>query len=818
MALYAGVELPGHPDPVNVAKLDRLPLRMIGDMQRFGFKIDPPHFAELSSRLQARQQALRKEIANEIPPKALDRFVEVLAATDNEDDDSDSDAVVDDSGLFNVESSKRVAELLYDTLRLDLTAGVKVKKTKGGDRLSTGKKTLEQLKRAHPVVPLILEYRECSKLDGTYARAMPRRAVLHPKGPDCPRCGRKHWEDEWRVHTQLLTTRTATGRTASKNPNLGNIPGRSALGREIRAGFIPSVGHVICQRDWAQIELRLMADRSGDSTMIEVYQADGDIHVRTAMGTFEISDPEKVDKLLHRAPSKNTNFAVCIAGGQKVLTDRGLIPIERVGYHDRVWDGQEFVFHQGVICQGFKEVIEYDGLTATPDHKVWLKDGTVSTLEGARSARRQLAHTEVGGIAIRFLETELGRNPPARPTSRKVHLRDMRGMWTYARSDVEQFVAEKNNELYLQENLSRSTLHNAFEEMAGHPSAMQQPKQRVVPKLWRTWHRVQVWLRERVSRLRFKETPTSFLQKSGHWQEEQRRPLREGQSTAGDPESELTQQALKSVRGVSRAFGYARGLVRPAETRLSRLQAQPNTHTQFGCSWGSVAGNTPKNPTETLEKEGKKYAWVFDILNAGPRRRFTVSGRLVSNCYLITGAGLLDLMASTFATAGQPMPDYMTERWCNDFIEKWFGLYPGVKKYLSSEEEKARRYGIVWTATGRVRRIPEARSCHPWIQDAGVRQGCNHGIQGYSADLMKLAMGELDERLASLREYGVQSFCLMSIYDELLVEAPEDDALTVSACMETVMDNVLLDRQTGSLLCKVPIKSDGSILTRWNKN
>lgn len=498
MALFGGVQLPNKPDPENVRRLDLLPVPMVRKMMRNGFRIDPPHFAALSSRLQSRMSDLRHDITSEIPPDALDRFVELSGMGDGEDDTPDDEVLEQADYTFNVESSKKMAELLYDVFRLQFTAGVKVKKTKSGERLSTGKKTLEQLKREHPIVPLILEYRECSKLDGTYAQSMPRRAKLHPKGPDCPLCGRFHYSEERRVHTQITLTRTATGRTASKNPNLGNIPTRTKLGQEIRAGFVASDGHVIVQRDWAQIELRLLADQSGDPTMLDVYARDGDIHLETAMRTFDIPSPELVDKLLHRAPSKNTNFAVC---------------------------------------------------------------------------------------------------------------------------------------------------------------------------------------------------------------------------------------------------------------------------------------------------------------------------------YLITGAGLLDLMAVTFATAGKPLPEYMTEKWCDEFIEKWFGVYDRVKPYLDQQESIARRFGINWTPTGRVRRIPEVYSYHSYIQSAGVRQGCNHGIQGFSADLMKLGMGELDERLEVFeREYKIANYPLMTIYDELLTEVPEEHGYAVMALKEEVMDGVLTDKQSGKLLSKVPIKSDGKLLTRWTKD
>lgn len=186
-------------------------------------------------------------------------------------------------------------------------------------------------------------------------------------------------------------------------------------------------------------------------------------------------------------------------------------------------------------------------------------------------------------------------------------------------------------------------------------------------------------------------------------------------------------------------------------------------------------------------------------------------------CYLITGLGLLDLMAVTYASANTPLPEWMDELWCDQFIERWFGIYPFVRRYLASEEEIIRRYGIAWTRLGRVRRIPEASSYLGYIQEAGVRQGSNHGIQGLNADLMKLTMGEADFRFQQLWKYNVPTYPLITIYDELLIETPEDYGYCVEDVLEDVMDNVLTDRDTGERMCKVPIKSDGKVMTRWVK-
>ena len=208
---------------------------------------------------------------------------------------------------------------------------------------------------------------------------------------------------------------------------------------------------------------------------------------------------------------------------------------------------------------------------------------------------------------------------------------------------------------------------------------------------------------------------------------------------------------------------------------------------------------------------------VYDILNAGPLHRFTCQGKLVSNCYGLGPPGLLDLMALTYATAGLDLPDWLTVDWCERFIGQWFGLYPAVQDYLDHEYDNARRYGMSWTMFGRVRLVPEMMSVHSRVQAAGLRQAGNHSIQGGAADLMKLAMAIVEQELSGMRQGGIGVDALLPIHDELLSEADEDWAEGANVVIGECMDRVLVDESTGVELCRVPIRSDGKVMDRWEK-
>ncbi len=461
--LFGGIEVPGKPDLANIQKLDLLPLPMIRRMMRVGAGIDREYLWHLSSKLQSRKTELSQEITSYVPLSELQQYA-------GESDEEDSDGLA-----LNPESSPQIAKLLFEQLRIG--ARERLKRTKSGSRISTGKKQLETLKRRHPVIPLILEYRECSKLDSTYCSKLPLIARDHG--------------DSWRIHTQIVTTRTDTGRLASRGPNLQNIPARTELGREVRAAFVPRPGSKLISVDYSQIELRLLGHAANEPNMLRIFAEGGDIHLDTAMRAFGITDPKLVDKNLHRAPCKNVNFGV--------------------GY---------------------------------------------------------------------------GLGPP----------------------------------------------------------------------------------------------------------------------------------------------------------------------------------------------------------------------------------GLYDLMALTFATAKLDIPHWMTIEWCAEFIQKWFDLYPKCRDYFDLQHYRARRYGIVWTMFGRVRRVPEVMSSIDRVREAGLRQAGNMPIQGDAADVFKIGMARVEKLLDQWRSAGVYVEAILPIHDELLIEADEKWADAIEAGIEYEM-GLALD----GFEMRCPILAEGKVMDRWVK-
>lgn len=188
---------------------------------------------------------------------------------------------------FNISSPQQLGKILFE--EMGLPAPVKYGK---GKTISTAIDVLEALAPEHEIVRNVLEYRQLTKLRGTYVDALP--ALIDP--------------DTGRIHTSFNQTGAATGRLSSSNPNLQNIPIKTELGREIRAAFIPRDGWKLVVADYSQIELRLLAHLSGDPVLIDAFQRGEDIHTRTAAEVMGV--PPMLVTREARNNAKAVNFGI----------------------------------------------------------------------------------------------------------------------------------------------------------------------------------------------------------------------------------------------------------------------------------------------------------------------------------------------------------------------------------------------------------------------------------------------------------------------------------------------------------------------------
>lgn len=231
------------------------------DMEFNGIAIDTKGLADISLHIKTEVQILKEKIYHE--------------------------AGISD---FNIDSPKQVGEILFDKLQLP-----KPKKIKNG--YSTDVNVLTELSESYPIAGYILEHRQLQKLQNTYVESLPRMVNS--------RTGR--------IHTTFNQTIAGTGRLSSVEPNLQNIPIRSALGRSIRKAFVPAKGNSMLSADYSQVELRVMAHVSGDETLIQAFQQGLDIHSATAAALFNVALQDvQSDK---RRIAKTVNFGIMYGQG-----------------------------------------------------------------------------------------------------------------------------------------------------------------------------------------------------------------------------------------------------------------------------------------------------------------------------------------------------------------------------------------------------------------------------------------------------------------------------------------------------------------------
>ena len=215
------------------------------------------------------------------------QFLRAMSSRLAVDMDTLAEKIYEGSGhRFNINSPKQLGDVLFN--KMALAKPIKYGK---GRVISTAQDVLEELAEKHPVPAQVLEYRHLAKLKSNYLDQLPGLA-----------------DANGRVHTTFNQVGTSTGRLSSTNPNLQNIPTRTAIGREIRAAFIAAPGNLLMSADYSQIELRLMAHFSGDPLLVDAYRTGKDIHTLTAAEVFEV-DPETMDKET-RARAKAVNFGI----------------------------------------------------------------------------------------------------------------------------------------------------------------------------------------------------------------------------------------------------------------------------------------------------------------------------------------------------------------------------------------------------------------------------------------------------------------------------------------------------------------------------
>ncbi|MEN9497770.1 MAG: polymerase, partial [Bacteroidota bacterium] len=327
-------------------------VKVLADMEYEGIRIDVPFLNDYSKELEREAKAAEERVYQEAGVR------------------------------FNLGSPKQLGEVLFDKLKLDPSA----KKTKTG-QYQTGEDVLLKLAaKGHDIVDSILAFRELTKLRSTYVDALP--ALINPK--------------TGRVHTTYGQAVAVTGRLASNNPNLQNIPVRTDRGREIRKAFIPrSEEYVLVSADYSQIELRIVAAISGDPNMCAAFRSGTDIHTATAAKVYNIPESEVTKEMRYKA--KSVNFGIIYGQGAFGLADNlGISRTEAKEIIDNY--KKQFSGIQRYMDDTIAFAKEHGFVQTLMGRKRWLKDITSSNFTVRGFAERNAINSPIQGTAADMIK------------------------------------------------------------------------------------------------------------------------------------------------------------------------------------------------------------------------------------------------------------------------------------------------------------------------------------------------------------------------------------------------------------------------------
>lgn len=638
---------------------------------------------------------------------------------------------------FNPNSPQQVADWLYLHKGYDPVITPQGDAWEEGDAMSTSIPAMMALQDQIPqeadpelwrFIDNQIKYKSYAKLFNGYIKPW-GELPWHPADPDNLRI----------LHAQFKLT-IASGRMAS-SPNVQNIPklSRVNLRRCIRA--LP--GYVLVGADLDQAELRAFAVATGNEMMIEAVLAGKDPHALNAammaannekelqflyekIVAFKKSDDKKKQTWANnvRLSAKVFCFA-CIAEGQEVLTKRGLVPIEFVKGCDQVWDGVEWVDHDGVIYKGKQTVITWDGLTATPDHKVWVRDGRKIPFGEASAQRLRLAVTGEGGRPVRFVADQGRGVPRERAPQGRLRMRlrvakdRLLGQFGFGKVDPVQGV-----------QVSLRGTQVAAKAGSGRQTKMHRRRLPTMGGLRRKGNRISFQVCEGMRRV--SNVFAGLCPRSLPGSDQQRRPLRAGQPSMG------------------------------------------------GCAYSY--GESPPLPTS-------KEVAVYDILNAGPRHRFTCQNLLVSNCQYGASADTLRKHMATArdkATGERMFQDY--DRGDNagqnqkayDTFHKW---NPNCRRWHAHIDEKTAFEGKISDMYGfRFRHFPGGLGT--------PNEPRNHRIQSTIATNMNRGTVEASEGIPH-RGWSKYSGLMVQVHDELTSHVQRSDALRAARIIQEALTSKL---------------------------
>lgn len=338
------------------------------------------------------------------------------------------------------------------------------------------------------------------------------------------------------------------------------------------------------------------------------------------------SHVQQMGRVMRSYPEKQFAVWLCLAKGSLVLTDSGLVPIDKVKMTHKIWDGTNFVTHGGAICNGIQEVITYQGLTATAGHLVHTAEGWRAFGECANQQIR-ITQTGLGGQAIRLGDNLRSASFLAGRTAAEAYSRLMRvrDLWLQKFNQPSKSSNRKDEGLPSMQSAGCGVSDVALQQSASHEGKMRQQKPQSLSRIRRAWSGVQVFWSQRGYALDYAELGSAGVQNGSRALTHSARQDRPGWALRARQYT-MALCGIKPTKQKGKPVGCSDAQVQDGSSRNSVRRQHIEA---FLLGWHDVRGDRG----EVQQTIGKAEREVWDILDAGPHNRFTCEGLLVHNCH-----------------------------------------------------------------------------------------------------------------------------------------------------------------------------------------
>lgn len=773
--LYNGVKFPcAGPDLDNIEKVDLGALPMIHRMAMTGLQVDLSHFAKMEKKLD----------------DDLDRLTE--------------DVHTMTGYRINLDSGDQVSDLLFKKL------GIKQARrqfTKSGDRESVINEVLVAIQHTHPVISLILEYKEVSKLNGTYVKPMPKLARRTKFG-------------KWRIHPNFGTTRVPSGRLNCKEPNLLAMPNRSERGREVCEGFITDEGWVYLSVDECLHPDTLVETPKGRVRIAEIRK--GDIVFSHDTDVMSCGVVSRSSRMVNKK-----SYKITFDNGESVIAS-----------HDHRWPTQWWKVPSGkgrltdIVIRRTDELRVGERMVPWKYHKTGAGYTTMYTQKG--SFKSKLVHRLVaeayygpcpeGHIVHHKDEDKTNFHPDNLEYKRTLEHTSEHGRNNYPKQDHEYRVSRlreglRGRRTYEGEDNPNSKLkHGDYEAIQTIAGEGEYTYKEIADVFGISVHYVQEIVSRRYTSENHQIVSIECVGMQPMW----------GITVEGDHTYALscgvvTHNSQIEPRVVAHR-SHDQNLMNIylndediySDFAITAFRLEDNRYECHGYNNKCRA----KDGTEILcdNNEHIGHGWHYPSVHK-KKQRFPAKTCTLASIYDVTAKGLVEQLPVVCSKCYVEAKDHLKTT-CTSFKALWqednaqstlinpfYMRYKGILDMRRMDHARIRKHQMVWDDWGRIMHCTAIKSVHKWVQAAALREGANMPIQGTAQGTVKITMARVDDEFTDMRVYGDLYNPLLQIHDELLGECRRDVAdeigYHISKCFE---ECVRLD---------VPIKAGVAMADSW---